>query len=173
MSLSLLTHWAQRVASGAHLAAGFKTIKDNLLQQVLLLFQEVTHYLTLPIHYNAQEMALVLTSLGKIRGRRTKTRDGRSIYSFRAVPYARPPVGYLRFARPEPALPWTGTLDCANRGESPSCLQVNVLSPESKFYLGVEDCLYLNVFTPHLPGAGRSALISCHRILSWWVCKSN
>ena len=36
--------------------------------------------------------------------------------------------------------------------------QVNVLSPESKHLVGSEDCLYLNVFTPHLPGAGRSAL---------------
>ena len=31
-------------------------------------------------------------------------------------------------------------------------------SPESKFALGQEDCLYLNVFTPQLPGAGISPI---------------
>ncbi len=33
-------------------------------------------------------------------------------------------------------------------------LKVNVVSPESKFLIGSEDCLYLNVYTPHLPEPG-------------------
>ena len=41
--------------------------------------------------------------------------------------------------------------DLTGKKESPTCMQVNVISPESKFVLGQEDCLYLNVFTPHLP----------------------
>ena len=44
--------------------------------------------------------------------------------------------------------------DLTGRKESPTCMQVNVISPESKFVLGQEDCLYLNVFTPHLPSLG-------------------
>ena len=30
-------------------------------------------------------------------------------------------------------------------------LQVPILAPESKFALGQEDCLYLNIFTPKIP----------------------
>ena len=131
---------------------------NSLLRQIALLFQEVYATLSAYLFPMSNNLPLVLTGLGKIRGKRVRTRENRAVYSFRAIPYARPPVGYLRFALPEPMLPWGGTLDCAGRGESPSCLQVNVLSPESKFFLGSEDCLYLNVFTPHLPGAGRSAL---------------
>ncbi|TRY70685.1 hypothetical protein TCAL_10027 [Tigriopus californicus] len=100
---------------------------------------------------------VVLLSLGKVRGKRAKTRNGRQIYSFRSVPYALPPVGELRFRLPVPAGSWIGSLDASTR-ESPQCPQVSVLSPESKIFLGSEDCLYLNVFTPHLPGAGRRAL---------------
>eukprot|EP00095_Tigriopus_kingsejongensis_P006873 maker-scaffold605_size125465-snap-gene-0.25 protein:Tk06873 transcript:maker-scaffold605_size125465-snap-gene-0.25-mRNA-1 annotation:"esterase fe4" len=102
-------------------------------------------------------MTVVLTRLGKIRGRRSQTRNGRPIFSFRALPYGVPPLGELRFRPPLPVEPWAGSLDGAGR-ESPQCIQVSVLSPESKMYLGSEDCLYLNVFTPHLPGAGKRSL---------------
>lgn len=84
-------------------------------------------------------MALVLTSLGKVKGRSVRTKGGKIISSFRAIPYAQPPIGGLRFARPQPVHPWIRTLD-GSRNESPSCLQVNVLSPESKLYLGIYLC---------------------------------
>ena len=100
-------------------------------------------------------MALVLTAQGKVKGRRIKTRQNKSICAFKSIPYATPPVGELRFALPEPSEPWTGVLDCSAGRESPAAIQVNIMSPESKYLVGQEDCLYLNVFTPHLPGAGR------------------
>lgn len=104
-------------------------------------------------------MALVLTALGKVKGRRIKTRQNKVIYAFKSIPYATPPVGDLRFSLPEPTEPWTGTLDCSAK-ESPSALQVNIMSPESKYLVGQEDCLYLNVFTPHLPGAGKRPIFA-------------
>lgn len=101
---------------------------------------------------------VVETSLGKIRGSNGKTRNNRPFFAFKKLPYARPPVGKLRFARPVPVVPWTGILD-ASKKECPPCLQLNMLNPESKNFTGVEDCLYLNVFTPRLPGNGQSHLL--------------
>ena len=60
----------------------------------------------------------------------------------------------LRFERPRPPIPWRRTLDLTGKKEPPTCLQVTVVAPESKFLIGQEDCLYLNVFTPYLPGGG-------------------
>lgn len=43
------------------------------------------------------------------------------------------------FKAPEPAEPWTGTLDAT--GKPKKCIQIEAVG-------GEEDCLYLNVFTP-------------------------
>lgn len=102
--------------------------------------------------------AIVLTSLGKIKGRQTRSKNGKQVFAFKAIPYGQPPVGELRFEKPQPAMPWQRTLDAAKK-ESPACLQVNVMSPESRFFIGQEDCLYLNVFTPLIPGGGMSVLL--------------
>jgi para-nitrobenzyl esterase len=40
---------------------------------------------------------------------------------FRAIPYAAPPVGPLRWRPPRPAKPWTGVRPAASDG--PACLQ--------------------------------------------------
>jgi para-nitrobenzyl esterase len=62
---------------------------------------------------------------------------------FRGIPYAKPPVGALRWKPPEPAEPWSNVLqalDYANACAQPLWVQ----GPESD----TEDCLYLNVWTP-------------------------
>src|SRR3954463_12390301 len=79
------------------------------------------------------------------------TRDG--VDRWRSIPYARPPVGPLRFAAPQPAQPWSGVRHCHGFG---NC------APQQRRYrmLGVgrsqpmsEDCLTLNVVAPEDPGA--------------------
>ncbi|XP_059613448.1 juvenile hormone esterase-like [Phlebotomus argentipes] len=65
--------------------------------------------------------------------------------AFYGIPYAKPPVGDLRFADPQPADKWNGTLDATL--EKPMCIQKNVLVP-SPTVQGEEDCLYLNVYRP-------------------------
>ena len=63
------------------------------------------------------------------------------------IPYAKPPVGDLRLARPQRLdKPWDGVLQ-ATKAAQP-CLQPTLLGS----YLlseGQEDCLYLNVYVPY------------------------
>ena len=55
----------------------------------------------------------VNTKNGVMLGRYRKTQSGAKFSSFTKIPYARPPVGNLRFALPEPAPPWQGVLDAS------------------------------------------------------------
>src|SRR5580765_1132071 len=74
---------------------------------------------------------------------------GESIQSgavFKGIPYARPPVGDLRWRAPQPATPWTDVRDAKTFGAP--CAQNSggrVLENSS------EDCLYLNVWTAEWP----------------------
>ena len=97
----------------------------------------------------------VETSLGKIKGLYLRSKLVDKVYaSFKCIPYAEPPLGDLRFAKPKTVKPWQGELDCQYK-ESPKCWQVNPLFPEEiSLMKGQEDCLYLNVFTPKLPLEG-------------------
>lgn len=75
---------------------------------------------------------------------------------FRGVPFARPPVGELRWREPQPVKHWQGVRDAGRFG--PRAMQANIFS-DMRFRSDEvsEDCLYLNVWTPstvsgeHLP----------------------
>lgn len=72
-------------------------------------------------------------------------RDG-AFEAFLGVPYAEPPVGDRRWARPEPKAPW-GRLRAISPGDH--CPQTTgTLGGELGPGSGVEDCLYLNVVRP-------------------------
>ncbi|WP_185996196.1 carboxylesterase/lipase family protein [Nocardioides campestrisoli] len=96
----------------------------------------------------------VRVSGGPVRG---TVEDGLRV--FQGIPYAAPPVGDLRFERPQPVKPWRGTLDAtAPRSQ---CAQLgNGTGNPTTF---VEDCLYLNVTTP----AGRSARRAGLPVMVW------
>jgi para-nitrobenzyl esterase len=74
------------------------------------------------------------------------TRDG--VNRWRSIPYARPPVGPLRFRAPQPAEPWSGVrhchgfTNCAPQQRRYTVVGVGKYQPTS------EDCLTLNVVTP-------------------------
>ena len=69
---------------------------------------------------------------------------------YRAIPYAAPPVGALRWKPPQRALAWAGARDAGANG--PSCMQV--MNPGARPNGGgasgpvSEDCLTLNVYAP-------------------------
>ncbi|XP_043208735.1 neuroligin-3-like [Amphibalanus amphitrite] len=101
----------------------------------------------------ARREIVIGTRLGRLQGRLeyAETFDSgggsRYYYAFRGIPYARPPIGDLRWAEPRPAESWSGTLDA--RSFRDFCPQYDVNTDTVE---GQEDCLYLNVFTPFLPG---------------------
>lgn len=64
-------------------------------------------------------------------------------HAFLSIPFAKPPVGNLRFELPEPADSWSGVRNATVMTHK-SCLQPQ-LAPEA---VSVEDCLYLNVIRP-------------------------
>ncbi len=75
-------------------------------------------------------------------------RDAQGVLTFKGIPYAAPPVGDLRWARPQPAKPWEGTRDATVLGHR---CWVNTpeegLGGSTKGVTQDEDCLYLNVWT--------------------------
>ena len=60
--------------------------------------------------------AIVETRCGRIEGREEPEHG---IQVFRGIPYARPPVGELRFQSPQPAEPWAGVRDAGEFGPGP------------------------------------------------------
>jgi para-nitrobenzyl esterase len=93
---------------------------------------------------SSQETALVTTNKGPVQGLKT---DG--IYTYKGIPYAKAPVGDLRFAPPQDKEPWTEVLDCTRYGPIvtqrftiPTILENNEQS---------EGGLVLNIWTPSAP----------------------
>lgn len=95
----------------------------------------------------AQDAPTVDSKLGVIRGKLVDYNfrgNTLSTKEFRGIPYAKPPVGDLRFKKPEPYDPFSEPFEATEFG-SP-CPQVDLLN------LGIasenEDCLTLNVYVP-------------------------
>ncbi|KAK9685539.1 Carboxylesterase family [Popillia japonica] len=66
---------------------------------------------------------------------------------FYGIPYAKAPVGDLRFQEPQKVPPWAGVWIANNTRLT--CVQVDhVPEPPGGRYQGDEDCLYVNVFFP-------------------------
>ncbi|CAH2324162.1 carboxylesterase 5A-like [Pelobates cultripes] len=101
------------------------------------------------------EQPLVTTKYGKLLGRKVKVLEtDRPVDAFMGIPFAKPPIGELRLANPQPPEPWNSIRDAAK--DPPMCLQNHRLMELIKELFKIEtplppiseDCLYLNVFTP-------------------------
>lgn len=75
------------------------------------------------------------------------------VRAFKGVPYARAPVGQLRWQAPQAPAGWDGTRQAAGFG--PRCMQLPLFSDMVFRSNGMsEDCLYLNVWAPGQARAG-------------------
>ena len=90
---------------------------------------------------------IIKAPAGQIKGAELKTKYGRNISAYRAIPYADPPIGDLRFKKPNLRLEnaWDGVFD--GSGKIIPCVQPNRL-PFWNPLVGSEDCLHLNVYVP-------------------------
>ncbi|XP_063801978.1 fatty acyl-CoA hydrolase precursor, medium chain-like [Pseudophryne corroboree] len=102
-----------------------------------------------------EDRPLVVTQYGKLRGKTVAVKEtDRTVHAFHGVPFAKPPVGPLRLASPEPPEPWGSVREATE--QPPMCLQnveiVEELMKTLKDRITLppvsEDCLYLNIFSP-------------------------
>ncbi|XP_028665937.1 cocaine esterase-like [Erpetoichthys calabaricus] len=100
---------------------------------------------------------VVSTVLGDLKGTVSQVKGSeRAIREYLGVPFAKPPLGPLRFSAPQPPEPWTEVRDATH---SPAiCLQnveqyfasfSEIADPQKPIVS--EDCLYLNIYTPAVP----------------------
>ncbi len=83
------------------------------------------------------------TAIGIVEG---FTRDG--VNRWRSIPYARSPVGPLRFRAPQPAEPWSGVRHCHGFTNCAPQQRRYTMLGVGKYQSMSEDCLTLNVVTP-------------------------
>uniref|UniRef100_T1H0G8 Carboxylic ester hydrolase n=1 Tax=Megaselia scalaris TaxID=36166 RepID=T1H0G8_MEGSC len=112
-----------------------------------------------------RNLIIKLNHGGSLEGIELKTETGRS---FLGIPYAKAPVGELRFKSPVPYPGWEGQRSATEDGSS--CTQAFALLADE----GNEDCLFLNVYTPPLENITNSGL----SVMVWyhggaWFAGSN
>ncbi|XP_061103128.1 carboxylesterase 3 [Conger conger] len=112
----------------------------------------------------SDEAPVVTVKGGTLRGEYARVKGTEQVVeAFLGVPFASPPVGPLRFAKPQPALPWKGVRDATHQPNM--CLQdsnfIRLTAEALHFNHTIppasEDCLYLNVYAPSNLTAGEKA----------------
>ena len=89
-------------------------------------------------------MCIVNTSYGRLKGSQEK-----DYIAFLGIPYAKPPVGELRWKEPQPCEPWEGVRDALTYGHPAMQSPSQSIPGENRGLTDQsEDCLYLNIWTP-------------------------
>jgi para-nitrobenzyl esterase len=93
----------------------------------------------------ADAATLRQTALGPVVG----SAGSAGTHAWHGIPFAKPPVGALRWRAPQPAEPWSEAREAL--ADAPGCAQPALpigAEPNTDGSVGSEDCLYLNVFAP-------------------------
>jgi para-nitrobenzyl esterase len=113
--------------------------------------------------------AVVSTTSGRVQG--IVSADGK-LHCYLGIPYAEPPVGALRFRPPVAKRPWSGIRDAVRFGNA----SMQIFDPHegaiSDFtdeppatlqpFVGNEDCLTLNIWTPGADANKRPVFLWIH-----------
>ncbi|KAI4468851.1 carboxylesterase [Holotrichia oblita] len=120
----------------------FRDVNYKRLTQTSLAIRGILRYSTSTIE------PIVKVEQGLLQGTTGIDYDNNKFYKFLGIPYAKPPVGELRFKAPQGAEKWYGIRDATKDGSA---------SYSRDFFKGIigsEDCLFLNIYTPNLPKNG-------------------
>jgi carboxylesterase type B len=114
---------------------------------------------------------------GKLRGSTGINLRGETFLKFQGIPYAKPPLGELRFKvtlspirtflfkfilqSPQPPGKWTGVFDASKEGDV--CYSRDLFRPQ--IISGSENCLVLNVYTKTIPDEKKKNL----RPVLFWI----
>ncbi|XP_041505559.1 acylcarnitine hydrolase-like isoform X1 [Microtus oregoni] len=96
------------------------------------------------------------THTGQVQGSLIHLNDTKEgVYIFLGIPFAKPPLGELRFVPPEPPEPWSGVRDgttypamCLQNPDAVKSESLAMIKWSMPSISMSEDCLYLNIYTP-------------------------
>uniref|UniRef100_A0A7M4EBT7 Carboxylic ester hydrolase n=1 Tax=Crocodylus porosus TaxID=8502 RepID=A0A7M4EBT7_CROPO len=110
---------------------------------------------TLVKYFEHRPRNRLFVSQGRLQGTQARVKGtDRLVNVFLGIPFAKPPVGSLRFAPPEPPEPWTDVRDATSY--PPFCPQdltflrriQQTWKEKHAPLITSEDCLFLNIYTP-------------------------
>lgn len=121
--------------------------------------------------FTSDDLRITLSNGNKLVGKYLRSFSGKPIKAFVGIPYAKPPIGQLRFKvswfqitklcylsvdsfmmeswykAPEPIGKWDGEYEAIF--SQPRCSQLDINRPTYVVDKGTEDCLQLSVYVPH------------------------
>lgn len=119
-------------------------MKKSIVYVVLALVAIVTAYKFITLR-SASDDTLRHLSSGDVVGFEDRT----NTHAWLGIPFAKPPVGDLRWRAPQPVAPWQGVRESLHSGSM--CTQVLPFAwPKDLIKMGDEDCLNLDVWSPRL-----------------------
>lgn len=135
---------------------------------LFLMLIVIEQVMNVSYHNKFYEFPIVKTSSGYVRGKTVFLPRGKAVQSFLGIPYAKAPLGNLRFKHPIPVDPWINVINATKFGNT--CYQKKFyyfknfpgfdrLNPRTRFS---EDCLTINVFVPLPAPTTRAVMVFIH-----------
>ncbi|MCM1494033.1 MAG: carboxylesterase family protein, partial [Muribaculaceae bacterium] len=97
---------------------------------------------------------IIETKSGKVKGY-----PDHGMIAFKGIPFAKPPVGELRFKPPVPVEPWDGVFDACSFGKRSLQTGEQGYCDDIGFS---EDCLNLNIWIPDSAEEKRPVIFYIH-----------